>query len=40
MFLLTPAPLALLLGASINAGPAMTIYHADDGRYVRSIRLG
>jgi len=40
IFLAGPAPLALLLGASVNAGPAMTLYHSSDGHYVRSVRLG
>lgn len=40
VFLAGPAPLALLLGASVNAGPAMTLYHTVDGEYVRSVRLG
>ena len=39
VFLAGPAPLALLLGASINAGPAMTLYHTVDGDYVQSVRL-
>jgi hypothetical protein len=39
VFLAGPAPLALLLGASVNAGPAMTLYHTADGEYVRSVRL-
>ena len=39
VFLAGPAPLALLLGASVNAGPAMTLYHTVDGEYVRSVRL-
>ncbi len=39
VFLAGPAPLALLLGASVNAGPAMTLYHTADGDYVRSVRL-
>lgn len=39
VFLAGPAPLALLLGASVNAGPAMTLYHAADGEYVPSVRL-
>ncbi len=39
VFLAGPAPLALLLGASVNAGPAMTLYHTVDGDYVRSVRL-
>lgn len=39
MFLAGPAPLALLLGASINAGPAITLYHGVDGEYVCSTRL-
>jgi hypothetical protein len=39
VFLAGPAPLALFLGASINAGPAMTLYHAADGEYVRSVRV-
>ena len=39
VFLTGPAPLALLLGASVNAGPALTLYHTVDGEYVRSVRL-
>ena len=39
VFLAGPAPLALLLGASVNAGPAMTLYHTADGEYVHSVRL-
>lgn len=39
VFLAGPAPLALLLGASVNAGPAMILYHTVDGEYVRSVRL-
>ena len=39
VFLAGPAPLALLLGASVNAGSAMTLYHTADGEYVRSVRL-
>jgi len=39
VFLLGPAPLALLLGAAVNAGPAVTLYHTVDGSYVRSVRL-
>jgi hypothetical protein len=39
VFLAGPAPLSLLLGASVNAGPAMTLYHTVDGEYVRSVRL-
>jgi len=39
VFLAGPAPLALLLGASVNAGPAMTLYHTADGEYARSVRL-
>jgi SMODS-associated and fused to various effectors sensor domain len=39
VFLAGPAPLALLLGASVNEGPAMTLYHTVDGEYVRSVRL-
>jgi SMODS-associated and fused to various effectors sensor domain len=39
VFLAGPAPLALLLGASVNAGPAMSLYHTVDGEYVRSVRL-
>lgn len=39
IFLAVPAPLALLLGAAINAGPAMTLYHTADGQYVKAVRL-
>jgi hypothetical protein len=39
VFLAGAAPLALLLGASINAGPAITLYHAADGEYIPSVRL-
>lgn len=39
VFLAGPAPLATLLGASINAGPAMTLYQTADGEYVPSVRL-
>lgn len=39
VFLAGPAPLALLLGASVNAGPAMSLYHTVDGEYLRSVRL-
>jgi hypothetical protein len=39
VFLAGPAPLAVLLGASVNAGPAMTLYHTVDGEYIRSVRL-
>lgn len=39
VFLAGPAPLALLLGASVNAGPAMTLYHTVGGEYVRTVRL-
>lgn len=39
IFLAGPAPLALLLGASFNAGPATTLYHTRDGEYVPSVRL-
>jgi hypothetical protein len=39
VFLAGPAPLALLLGASVNAGPTTTLYHTVDGEYVRSVRL-
>jgi hypothetical protein len=39
LFLATPAPLAVLLGASISAGPAMTLYHTENGDYVQSLRL-
>ncbi len=40
VFLAAPAALVLLLGRSINAGPAMTLYHTEDGVYVPSLRLG
>jgi len=39
LFLSVPANLAVLLGSSINAGPAMTLYHRIDGTYVPSVRL-
>lgn len=39
VFLAGPAPLVVLLGASVNAGPAMTLYHTVEGEYVRSVRL-
>jgi hypothetical protein len=39
VFLAGPVPLALLLGASVNAGPAITLYHTADGEYLRSVRL-
>ena len=39
VFLAGSAPLALLLGASVNAGRAMTLDHTVDGAYVRSVRL-
>ena len=31
LFLASPAPLALLFGASVNAGPAMTLYDTSMG---------
>jgi hypothetical protein len=39
IFLAGPAPLATLLGAAVNAGPAMTLYHTIEGEYVPSVRL-
>jgi hypothetical protein len=39
VFLAGPAPLAFLLGASVNAGPAITLYHTIDGDYVLAVRL-
>lgn len=39
LFMAAPADLALLLGTAINAGPAITLYHTANGRYVPSVRL-
>ena len=39
VFMAAPAALALLLGASVNAGPAMTLYFTANGQYQRSVRL-
>lgn len=39
IFIAAPAPMALLLGASVNAGPAMTLYYTADGNYRPSLRL-
>ena len=39
VFIAAPAAVALLLGASVNAGPAMTLYYTHDGRYAPSVRL-
>jgi hypothetical protein len=39
VFLAAPAAVALLLGASVNAGPAMTLYFTHEGRYISSVRL-
>lgn len=39
LFISAPAALVVLLGASVNAGPAMTLYHTAEGRYVPSVRL-
>jgi hypothetical protein len=39
LFLAAPAALAVLLGSAINAGPAMTLYHTDDGMYRASLRI-
>lgn len=40
LFIAAPADLALLLGAAVNAGPAMTAYYLEDVRhYARSVTL-
>jgi hypothetical protein len=39
VFIAAPAAMALLLGAAVNAGPAMTLYFTRDGVYVASVRL-
>jgi hypothetical protein len=39
IFIAAPAPMALLLGASVSAGPAMTLYYTTDGEYRPSLRL-
>jgi hypothetical protein len=39
LFYAGPAALALLLGASINAGPSVVLYHLVDGEYALSVRL-
>lgn len=39
VFLAVPADLAVLLGAAINAGPVLTLYHTEGGRYVPTLDL-
>jgi hypothetical protein len=39
VFLAAPAALAVLLGAAIDAGPAMTLYASRDGRSQKEVRL-
>lgn len=39
LFIATPAALAMLLGASANAGPAMSLYFVRDGCYLPALRL-
>ena len=39
VFIAAPAALALLLGASVNAGPSMTLYYTRDGAYEAALTL-
>ena len=39
LFMAVPAALAVLMGAAVHAGPAMTLYHSEDGNYVCGVRL-
>jgi hypothetical protein len=39
VFIATPAALALLLGASVNVGPEMTLYHTTAGEYRAAVAL-
>jgi hypothetical protein len=39
VFIAAPAALALLLGASVNAGPSMTLYYTRDGSYEAALTL-
>ena len=39
VFIAAPAALALLLGASVNAGPSMTLYYTRDGAYEAALSL-
>ena len=39
VFYAGPAALALLLGASINAGPTIVLYHQVERAYVETVRL-
>jgi hypothetical protein len=39
LFVAAPAALTALLGSAINAGPAATLYHTEDGRYSSDLRI-